>query len=116
MKRVGPYSRAKSLRSIDGRSAEARVLARVREELLAHLGSRPSATQRMLVERAAWLTLYVTQLDRKAAQTGSMTEHDSRTYLAWSNSLTRTLGALGLESAPARVPTIAEIFAAPAAA
>jgi len=71
-------------------------MRRVRADLIAHVGGKPSATQRMLVERAVTLSLYVSKLDSKLLKNGSMTEHDSRTYLAWSNSLTRTLRELGL--------------------
>ena len=96
MSRIGPYSRAHSLANIDGRTREAKLLGRVRSELTAHVGGKPSATQRMLIERAATLSLHVEGLDRKVLTGGVMTEHDSRTYLAWSNSLTRTLRELGL--------------------
>ena len=72
----------------------------MRAELLKHVGSTPSATQRALVDRAAWLSLHVAMMDAKAIEAGGMpTEHDSRQYLAWSNTLTRTLTAIGLKSA-----------------
>ena len=96
MSRIGPYSRPHNLSNMDGRSREARLLRRVRSELTAHVGGKPSATQRMLIERAATLALHVETLDRKVLEGGVMSEHDSRTYLAWSNSLTRTLRELGL--------------------
>jgi hypothetical protein len=38
-------------------------------------------------------------MDTRALESGGMTERDSRQYLAWSNSLTRTLRELGLKSA-----------------
>ena len=41
-----------------------------------------------------------------------MSERDSRMYLAWSNTLTRTLRILGLKGPKAhRAPTLAEIAA-----
>lgn len=92
-----PYGCTATLARLDGRTREGRLMRRVRSELTAHVGGRPSATQRMLIERSATLSLYVTMLDRKAMQGGAMTEHDSRTYLAWSNSLTRTLRELGVD-------------------
>ena len=96
MSQIGPYSSAHTLSNLDGRTREAKLLRRVRSELTAHVGGKPSATQRMLIERAATLALHVETLDRKVLQGGVMSEHDSRTYLAWSNSLTRTLRELGL--------------------
>jgi hypothetical protein len=40
-------------------------------------------------------------MDTQAPQDGGMSDHASRQYLAWSNTLTRTLKALGLTAAPA---------------
>jgi hypothetical protein len=67
-----------------------------------------------LIERAAWLTLHVAQLDAKATATGGMTDHAARQYLAWSNSLTRTLRELGLKGPVERAQTLAEVIASPA--
>jgi hypothetical protein len=113
--RVGPYSRIGPLAKVDGRSREGRFLKSVRVELTEHVGGFPSATQRALIERAAWLSLRVAQLDAKMARTEGFTDHDSRTYLAWTNSLTRCLRELGLKpvSAPAR--TLADIVSGKAA-
>jgi hypothetical protein len=85
---------------MDLRTKHGRLLRSVRAELLAHVGANPSATQKALIDRAAWLSLHVAMLDAKAIAAGGMpTEHDSRQYLAWSNTLTRTLSAIGLKSA-----------------
>ena len=76
------------------------MLRAIRAELLKHVGSTPSATQKALVDRASWLSLHVAMLDAKAIAAGGMpTDLDSRQYLAWSNTLTRTLTAIGLKSA-----------------
>jgi len=87
----------------------------VRAELSVHVGGRPSATQRALIDRAAWLTLHIAQLDAKMADGRPLTECDSRTYLAWSNSLTRTLKQLGLQGAAEKPKTLAEYRAERAA-
>jgi hypothetical protein len=84
---------------MDGRTWEAKLLGKVMADLTAHCGGKPSATQRALIDRAAWLTLYVAKIDRRTAEGGTMTEHDSRTYLAWSNALARTLAKIGLKGA-----------------
>ena len=91
----------------DGRSPDAVLLRRTKAAFIAHVGGKPSATQRALVDRAAMLTLHLARLDAKAMQAGGFTDHDSRTYLAWSNSLRRTLAALGMKPAasPARTLT-----------
>ena len=107
---IGPYSRPRTLAKMDQRTREAQILRATRRELTAHVGGRPSATQAALIERAAWLTLHVALLDAKRVQ-GAASEHDSRTYLAWSNSLTRTLAAMGLAAAPKPVATLADHLA-----
>jgi hypothetical protein len=65
----------------------------------------------MLINRIVNLTIRVATMDRKFVETAEMTEHDTRTYLAWSASLSRLLRDLGMEGAPTPAPTIADIFA-----
>ena len=45
--------------------------------------------------------LYIEVMDRETLETGTMSERDSRQYLAWSNSLRLTLRDLGVKAAPA---------------
>jgi hypothetical protein len=70
--------------------------------LLTHVGGRPSVVQQTLIERACQLQIRIALMDRNFANGFEQTEHDSRTYLAWSNSLTRTLRELGIEPASDR--------------
>jgi hypothetical protein len=49
-------------------------------------------------------------MDRKYGESGAMTDHDSRTYLAWANSFSRLMRLLGLEGPVERGPTLAEIL------
>lgn len=113
---IGPYSRPPSLAKLDGRTREARLLRETRAELAQHVGGAPSATQRALIERCAQLSLRIALMDAKFAETSIQTEHDSRTYLAWSSTLSRTLRELGVHAAPARPRTLADHLAAKAAA
>jgi hypothetical protein len=101
MPRIGPHSRPDKLQIVDGRLAEGRLMARVRAELTQHLGGSPSATQRILIDRAAALSLRIHLMDRESARSGEMSERNGRQYLAWSNSLTRVLRQIGLAAAPA---------------
>jgi hypothetical protein len=78
-------------------------LREFRQELIAHVGGSPSATQTALIDRATVLQNHLTTMDRKVAEDGVMSDHASRQYLAWSNTLTRTLKALGVH-ATAPVP------------
>jgi hypothetical protein len=88
---------------LDGRSREGRLVRRVRRELTAHVGGRPTATQKALIERAAWLSLRISQLDARMATDG-FTDHDHRFYLAWVGTLSRTLRQLGMQPAKAAAP------------
>jgi hypothetical protein len=82
----------------DMRSKEGRLLKSMRQALIKHLGGETRLTppKRVLVERASMLQLRLSALDRRIIE-GGFTEFDAKEYLAWSNSLTRTLVALGLE-------------------
>ena len=101
MPQLGPYSHPATLAKLDGRTREARLMRGTRAALIAHVGGRPSVVQQTLIERACQLQIRIAMMDRAFADGGGQTEHDSRTYLAWSNSLTRTLRELGIAAAPA---------------
>jgi hypothetical protein len=94
---LGPYSHPLALSKRDGRTREARLMRDTRAALTAHVGGNPSVTQRLLIDRAVQLTIRVATMDRKFAETEVQTEHDSRTYLAWTGSLSRILRDLGLQ-------------------
>ena len=94
--KIGPHSRPHTLAKVDGRTKEAAVLNRVRADLTNHIG-HPNIVQGMLIERCAWLTVRIEMLDRKIRRGESFTQVDSNTYLAWHNSLVRTLARLGIK-------------------
>jgi hypothetical protein len=79
-------------------------LIAARAELTAHVGGNPNNVQKALIERAARLTLYVEMMDARALAAGTMSERDSRQYLAWSNALRLCLRDLGVKAAPAVLP------------
>jgi hypothetical protein len=108
MPELGPYSQTAILSKLDGRTKEARLMRGTRSALVAHVGGRPSIVQQTLIERACQLQIRIAMMDRDFAEGHVQTEHDSRTYLAWSNSLTRTLRELGVNEASARPLTPAE--------
>ena len=118
MPQIGHYSRPSALSKLDGRTKEAKLVRETREALINHLGGAPSVTQSAMIERAVQLTLRVAAMDRKFAKSGEMTEHDSRTYLAWSASLARVMRDLGLKATPAQSPrtTLSHYLAAQPAA
>ncbi len=107
--RIAAVSPRSALAKLDGRTREARLVRDTRAALTAHVGGAPSATERVLIDRACQLTLRIVAMDRQFAETGAMSEHASRTYLAWSNSLTRTLREIGFKSAPPPRKTLADL-------
>jgi hypothetical protein len=104
MPKLGPYSQTAILSKLDGRTREARLMRGTRSTVVAHVGGKPSIVQQTLIERACQLQIRIAMMDRDFADGRVQTEHDSRTYLAWSNSLTRTLRELGLNEAPTPKP------------
>jgi hypothetical protein len=98
-RRLGPPSRQHQLLAgLDWRTREGKLLAAARAELTAHVGGNPSNVQKALIERAARLTLYIEMMDARALAAGTMTERDSRMYLAWVNALRLTLRDIGVEA------------------
>jgi hypothetical protein len=78
-----PHTRGRALlANLDWRTREAKVLVAARDELTRHVGS-PNSVQRVLIERAARLSLFIEMMDAKAFEAGTMSERDSRQYLAW---------------------------------
>jgi hypothetical protein len=93
--RHGAYSREIRLGRVDGRSKEGRLLLQMRAVLTAQLGEHLTPQQTVLIERAAFLQLRCAALDARILD-GTFTDYDAKTYLAFSNSLTRVMVALGL--------------------
>jgi hypothetical protein len=87
-------------------TAEGEFLEATRRDLTAHLGGvgNLSAVEKILVERAIRLALYISLMDRQAARDRTLSERYSRQYLAWSNSLVRTLAQMGIKGAAAAKP------------
>jgi hypothetical protein len=91
-----------------GHTREARLFRALRAELVAHVGGNPSAAQRALIDRAAMLQTHLARMDEKVFGEGEMSDHASRQYLAWANSVSRMLQALGLEPAKPKAMTAAD--------
>ena len=111
MSRIGPHSRPKKLALLDGRLAEAKLMREVQAELTAHIGGNPTVTQRMLIERAATLTLRIRLLDRLTLSDAGLSEKNAREAVCWENALRRTLTTLGMKAAADRAPSIKDFIA-----
>ena len=85
---LGPHTRQhRLLEGMDWRTREGQTLIVARAELTAHVGGHPNSVQKALIERAARLTLYIELMDAEALVAGTMSERNSRQYLAWVNAL-----------------------------
>lgn len=97
----GPHSRKTALSRMDKRSAEGRHLRRVREGLIAHLGSKDiSFVQNQIIERAAWLSLHIALFDAKVAAGHEPTQVDVNTYISWTNTYQKALLRLSSDLVP----------------
>ena len=83
------------------RTREATAAKQFRADLIRHVGGAPSVPQAALIERIVQLQLHLAVMDRRFAATHTMTEHDSKMYLAWANATARMLAQLGLKGATA---------------
>jgi hypothetical protein len=96
-RRVGPHSSGNALRTLDSRTNTAKLLRKITNDLLDHLGS-PTPPQRIIVQNAAFKALRIVLFsDRMLNEPGALSEKSDHNLLAWSNSLRLDLVALGLE-------------------
>jgi hypothetical protein len=97
-----------------GTTKEGFLYRRVTRDLRAQIGGKPTAAQEMLIGRIAWIQVHLATLDTRALESGGISPHATREYLAWANSMSRMLQALGLDDAPAPQPTLADYLASKA--
>jgi hypothetical protein len=93
MAQIEPVSRHGRLSLGDGRSAEAQYAKRVRNELIAQCGGTLTATQRILIDRIASLSLRIHLMDC------DVPEHTGREYLDLTVTLAHLLAQLGVPPA-----------------
>ena len=108
----GPFSRALRKGAIDQRSWQGRFLVTARHNMMEHIGGNPTIAQRVLIDRIAWLMLHCHLLDQRVVAGTAWGEHDRKCYLAFSNSLIRSLREIGLQASAGREPTLAEVLKA----
>lgn len=98
-----------------GKTREAELFRRVARQLAQHCGGAPNHAQELLIGRIAWMAVHLARMDQRILETGEMSEHTGKQYLAWSNSIARGLQALGLQAAPPPSRTLAQHLAEKAA-
>jgi hypothetical protein len=107
------------LAKLDRRTKEARLLEEARASLTRHVGGAPNDVQRVLIERAARLQVFIETMDKQALKDGTMSERNSRQYLAWVGALRLCLREIAAQtSAPAKgdAASLADYLAAKAGA
>jgi hypothetical protein len=93
-----------------GRTREGRELLAFRKTLIEHVGGTPSAAQKVLIDRATMLQMHLNRLDELAASAGgSLSEHSTKVYLAWTGAMGRTMRLLGLKATPKAAPSLKDI-------
>jgi hypothetical protein len=103
----GPYSRVLrkfALGGVNGSSREGRFLRDLEAQLVAHIGGKPSAAERLLIGRLARVALRLELFDIKIESGKDMTVFDAKIYGALHNSFRLMLRELGLKSAPSTSP------------
>jgi hypothetical protein len=116
---VGPYSLAiqRGARgwAVDGRSREGKFLRTYEHMLTVHVGGEPSRVQTELIRRAARVALRLELMDEESLLKPGISERQSRYYLAWHNTLVRTLREIGVVAAGDRAGTLEDLMARTAA-
>ena len=106
-----PETLAESVLPIDRRTRLGRAVHEFRAGLVRHCGGKPSEVQSALIEVACQLKARLALMDAEFHSAGAMSAHAGRTYLAWSNALSRQLKLLGLKGAPEKGATLADYLA-----
>ena len=81
---------------IDRRTLEGKREQEVIDDLTRHVGT-PTVTERILIARAARLTVTVELMERRMVEDGEVGDLNGRQLLAWIDVLWRVLVALGVE-------------------
>jgi hypothetical protein len=112
-RKVGPFSRDRSLSTLDKRTKAGRILRSTLADLTAHVGGDPSAAEALLIQSAALKATRLFLLSEKllnGAEIGADGDHHA---LAWLNSMRQDLTALGLAKRVRDVtPSLADYIAA----
>jgi hypothetical protein len=95
-RKVGPFSRDRSLSTLDKRTKAGRILRSTLADLTAHVGGDPTAAEALLIQSAALKATRLYLLSQKLLAGGEIGEDGDHHCLAWLNSMRQDLTALGL--------------------
>ena len=97
----------RQLSDVDGRTKLGRITNELRRELYDHLGGAPNAVERALVEQCVTLRAKTAMIDARIID-GTANEMETAHYIAWCNSLRRSLAALNFGEAAKLIRSTAE--------
>ena len=84
----------RTLQPLDHRSLAGRHVAATREKLVDFVGGNPTEPEKEIISCCAMLSLQIAQMDRRIAAGDTFTEHDSASYLDWTNTFCKILKIL----------------------
>lgn len=93
--KTGLRIRERTFKSLDGRLALAKTFRAIKGQLITSLGGNVSPQQEILLDRCVFI-LYKVKIFEALSLQGNAPAID-QVYLAWVNTLRRTLETLGLE-------------------
>jgi hypothetical protein len=100
------FSRATAVRDADGRTREAKIIKQTIDDLVEHVGGRPTAPQKLLIDASVILVLRLrVALDRYATGDGDCESLD-RHVVALQNGLRQNLLAIGLQRPTEQAPSL----------
>lgn len=95
-RKMGPFSRERSLEAVDGRTQAGKVLRATEAEILQAIGPKAPIGQRLIARSAALKATRITLLTKKIVADGNLAEGTDTLTLSWMNGLRADLSALGL--------------------
>ena len=96
---------------VDSRSREGRFLSQIERSLVAQVGGAPSFTEKLLIRRLSRAMLRLELIDERSLS-GTLSDHDARSFSALSNQVRLLARELGLKPAPVeKLPDLHDILA-----
>lgn len=105
--KTGLWVHDKTLRSVDGRTSLGKALKRVTRELEEAIGGDPSPQLRYLIGRCAFLIYRTMSFEYEMINGTPQGQEAGDYYLAWCNTLRKTLQAVGLKRIPKEATSLA---------
>ena len=93
---------------VDGRSREGRFLTKIERELTQQVGV-PSFGQVLLIRRLARAALRLELIDERSLS-GTLSDHDARSFSVLSNQVRLLARELGLRAAPSEAPASLDVI------